>query len=67
LRTTSRAFLGGRSRLGRRYALADDLVGLGRIFLQPVAQLFVGRTLHQRLHGRVAELGLRLTLELGIA
>src|SRR3954470_9346510 len=36
------------------------------MLLEPVAELLVGRLLHERLHARVAELGLRLTFELGI-
>ena len=59
--------LGRGAGLGGGDALLDDLVGLGGILLEPVAQLLVGGPLHQRLHGGVAELGLGLALELRVA
>src|SRR5918998_2193140 len=59
--------LGRVTRLGGGDALADDLVGLGRVLLEPVAQLLVGGLLHQRLDRGVAQLGLGLPLELRVA
>ena len=47
--------------------LAHDGVGLGRVLLEPLAELVVGDPLDQRAHRDVAELGLGLALELGIA
>ena len=52
--------------LGGGQALLDDLVGLGGVLLEPVAELLVGGPLHQRLHAGVAELGLGLALELRV-
>src|SRR5262249_50884638 len=48
-------------------ALLDDGVGLGRVLLEPVAQLLVGRPLHEGLDLGVAELALGLAFELRLA
>ena len=53
---------GGGSGLG----LADDVLALGRVALEPVAQTVVHHALHEAPRLGVAELGLGLTLELGL-
>ena len=58
-----RAASAGMGGLGR---LGDHLAGLGRVLLEPLGQLLVGRPLDQRADGHVAELGLGLALELRI-
>ena len=57
---------GRRAGGGRGDRLLDDLVGLGGVLLEQVAELLVGRPLDQRAHGDVAQLALGLALELGI-
>ena len=52
---------------GRGHRLGHDLAGLARVLLQPFGELLVGRPLDQRAHRDVAQLGLGLALELGIA
>ena len=52
---------------GRRGRLLHDLVGLAGVLLQPVHELLVGGPLHQGPDRDVAELGLGLALELGVA
>src|SRR5581483_12017885 len=47
--------------------LRHDLLRLGGVLLEPVPQAGVGRLLHQRAHVGVAELRLRLALELRVA
>jgi len=51
-------------RLGGRNHLVDNRLGLVGVVLQPAAQLGVDQRLDQALHLRVAELRLRLPLEL---
>ena len=48
-------------------AFVQDPAGLARVLLQELAELAVDRLLDQALDRRVAELGLRLALELRIA
>src|SRR5207302_6047442 len=45
-------------------SLLDDLVGLGGVLEEPLGQAGVGGLLHERADGDVAELRLRLPLEL---
>src|SRR5688572_28954974 len=52
---------------GRRRGLVDDHLGLGRVRLEPVPDLLVADLLHEALDLGVAELGLRLALELRVA
>ena len=52
---------------GRRRRLADDPPGVARVLLEELAQLAVDGLLDQALDRRVAELGLRLALELRVA
>ena len=66
-RMALRAFLAATAGLGRADGLLDDPVGLGRVLEQPLGQLVVGDLLHQRADGDVAQLGLGLALELGLA
>ena len=55
---------GGDAGRGRGLRLADDVLALGRVALEPVAQAVVEDALHERLGLGVAQLGLGLTLEL---
>src|SRR3989441_538842 len=55
---------GGFSRLSGAHALVDDLARGRRVFLEGLGQLLVHDLLHQPLEVGVAELGLRLALEL---
>ena len=50
----------------RGHGLAGDEFGFGRVFAQPLGQLFVGGLFDHRAHGHVAELALGLALELGL-
>ena len=50
--------------LRRADRLVDDGLGLGRVGLEPVAEVLVADLLDERAHLGVAELGLRLALEL---
>lgn len=54
----------GRGRLDR---LADDVRGLDRVAVEPVVEVLVHDLLHEGLGLRVAQLGLRLALELRLA
>ena len=66
-RASSRA-LRAATRAGRRgHRLADDVLALGGVLLQPGAELVVDHALHEALGLGVAELGLGLALELRLA
>ena len=56
----------GLARLGGAHALVDDLARGGGIFLEGLGQLLVDDLLHEALEVGVAQLGLRLALELRI-
>ena len=58
--------LRGAARSRRVRSLADDRLGRVRVFLEPTAEVLVGRALYERAHLGVAELGLRLPLELRV-
>ncbi len=58
---------GGDPGRGRGLGLADDVPALGRVLLEPVAELVVDDPLHEALGLGVAELGLGLALELRLA
>ena len=55
---------GGDAGLGRGLRLADDLLALGGVPLEPVAEAVVQHALHEAAGLGVAELGLGLALEL---
>src|SRR5690606_30831166 len=55
------------ARLGRLDRLADDVAALVRVRVEPVGELLVDDALDERLRLGVAELGLRLALELRLA
>src|SRR6185436_14061005 len=57
---------GGVTRAGGVDRLADRLPRLGGILLEELGEPLVDRRLDEALDGRVAELGLRLTLELRV-
>src|SRR3989454_12736572 len=57
---------GGFSRLSGAHALVDDLARGRRVFLEGLGPLLVHDLLHQPLEFGVAELGLRLALELRV-
>ena len=59
--------LGGEARPGRLRRLLHDLARLAGVLLQPLVQLLVGGALGERADAHVAELGLRLPLELRVA
>ena len=65
-RVRSRALRAADARLRRLDGLADDLVGLGGVLLEELGQPRVDDGGDEALHARVAELGLRLALELRI-
>ena len=67
LRMTSRAFLAAMRAWAPAMRLLHDLVGLGGVLLEPLAEPVVGGLLHERLDLGVAELGLGLALELRVA
>src|SRR3954453_9963939 len=56
----------GRARLRRRDRLADDLARVGRVLLEVLRELLVDDRRDEALHAGVAELGLRLALELRV-
>ena len=58
---------GGDPGRGRGLGLADDVLALGGVLLQPGAELVVDDPLHEALGLGVAELGLGLALELRLA
>ena len=66
-RIALRAFLAATSGLRGSLRLLDHTVGLGRVLFQPFGETLVGGLLHERAHRHVAQLGLRLTLELRVA
>src|SRR5680860_106058 len=57
---------GGDPGPSRSLSLANDVLALSRILLQPLAELFVDQALHEPLGLGVAELGLGLALELRV-
>ena len=68
LRRVGLARLAGRDpRRGRLDRLLDDVARLARVAVEPVAELLGDDALHERLRLGVAELGLRLALELRLA
>ena len=49
----------------RSNCFLDDLVRLGRVFVEPLREAFVGCLLHERPHGDIAKFGFRLAFKLG--
>ena len=66
LRAVSRALRAAARARDRVDGLADDLLGLLRVLLEELGELGVDHRLDEALHARVAELGLRLALELRV-
>ena len=65
-RVRSRALRAADARLRRRDRLADDRARLGGVLLEELGELRVDDRRDEALHARVAELGLRLALELRV-
>ena len=66
-RARSRALRAAIRALARGLGLADDVAALGRVLLEPGAELVVDHALDEALGLGVAELGLGLALELRLA
>ena len=58
--------LGGETRAGGFDGLLDDVLGLARVGVEPIAELVGHDALHEGLRLGVAELGLRLAFELRV-
>ena len=66
-RMALRAFFAATRAWAAAMRLLDDLVGLGRVLLEPLGEALVGGLLDERAHRDVAQLGLGLALELRLA